>query len=470
MAEHEDWTAQDDAVLRSAMNSLRADVESVPLADARFVRARGAARRRQRILTVTAAGAAAAVVVGAVGFAQLGRTDGEQALPATRTTTTTSPTSAPMTSVTAPPLDTTSLVPVAADWKWALELDTLPKVSSFTTPQPIDCVDDLPRVLDTHESVEFTAENVQGAQAHFLAPSSADGARAADSLASQVAGCALPQFRVTPVATKEWPKTWSYTAGGAGSGWFVVTRHEADVTLLQVVDPGKNPSQFTAAQVSTLAQRATDLLTAPRGAGTPTGPATTAIDAKMPVSGPDPKPSSSLFVAASQWTSPFFAKGATATAGPQSPDASLAIVQCETDEQQAGVAGRVGTVEIRAGQGDANVVGKQRVRVFDDVRGYELAQADLARLDQLVMKGCTSAGGNRTTAERGPVQGTYLLTTKVVDEATGTMYQWVGATGMQTEGAVSTVVFHSDGKLGFTGTKEQGFDQLVKLMDLARQK
>ena len=110
--------------------------------------------------------------------------------------------------------------------------------------------------------------------------------------------------------------------------------------------------------------------------------------------------------------------------------------------------------------------------MFDDARGYELVQADLQRTDQLVMKGCRSAGGaNRTTAERGPVQGSYLLTTQVTAEATGTMFQWVGVTGMQTEGGVSTIVFHgtSDGQ-GFQGSTAQGFSELVRLMDLARQK
>ncbi len=51
------------------------------------------------------------------------------------------------------------------------------------------------------------------------------------------------------------------------------------------------------------------------------------------------------------------------------------------------------------------------------------------------------------------------------------MYQWVGVTGMQTEGGVSTIVFHgtNDGQ-GFTGTAAQGFTELERLMDLARQR
>ena len=81
------------------------------------------------------------------------------------------------------------------------------------------------------------------------------------------------------------------------------------------------------------------------------------------------------------------------------------------------------------------------------------------------------AGRQHDDRRAGPVAGTYLLTTKVVNEATGTIYQWVGVTGMQTEGGVSTIVFHGNNEgAGFQGTKAQGFAELERLMDLARQR
>ena len=72
MAEHDEWTAADDALVRRAMATLRTDVESLPLPDVRFVRARGRARRRHRFLALSAAAAAAVVVAGTVGYAAWG--------------------------------------------------------------------------------------------------------------------------------------------------------------------------------------------------------------------------------------------------------------------------------------------------------------------------------------------------------------------------------------------------------------
>jgi hypothetical protein len=192
----------------------------------------------------------------------------------------------------------------------------------------------------------------------------------------------------------------------------------------------------------------------------------------MPVSGVAPLLSSNLFVAASQWTSPAFARGATAYAAPSAQEGSSTVVECETDGQQAGIGGRYGIVTVRAGKGDANVIGKQRVRLFEDVDAAGLAAQDVAGLDRLVMHGCGKAGGSTTTAVRGPAPGTYLLTTKVTGpDGAGELYQWVGVTLQRTPGAVSTIVFHgtSDGQ-GFTGTPAQGFEELQRLLALARQK
>jgi hypothetical protein len=87
------------------------------------------------------------------------------------------------------------------------------------------------------------------------------------------------------------------------------------------------------------------------------------------------------------------------------------------------------------------------------------------------MKGCGTDEA-RTTAQRGPVPQTWLLTTAVSGpDGTGELYQWVGVTGMQTEGGVSTIVFHgNDSGGGFQGTEAQGFAELERLMDLARRR
>src|SRR5690606_37592256 len=80
------WTQADDDLVRSALLSLREDVDTVPLADPSFIRARhGQARPRSRTLAWAAGAAAAAVVVAAVAFSQLGRPEAGPVTPATST-------------------------------------------------------------------------------------------------------------------------------------------------------------------------------------------------------------------------------------------------------------------------------------------------------------------------------------------------------------------------------------------------
>lgn len=98
------WSPEDDAFIRGALLSLRADVDAGPLPEPAFVRARGDATRRRRMLAITAGVAAAVVIVGALGFRGLADEDAAPPpLPGTPTptlatnapTTTTSPTPTP---------------------------------------------------------------------------------------------------------------------------------------------------------------------------------------------------------------------------------------------------------------------------------------------------------------------------------------------------------------------------------------
>ena len=50
MADTDTWTPADDDYVRSAAHSLKADVDGLPLADVRSVKARGALRRRRTML------------------------------------------------------------------------------------------------------------------------------------------------------------------------------------------------------------------------------------------------------------------------------------------------------------------------------------------------------------------------------------------------------------------------------------
>jgi hypothetical protein len=268
-------------------------------------------------------------------------------------------------------------------------------------------------------------------------------------------------------------KLFSYAAGDAGSGWFAVVTGPHDVTLLQVLEPSSKTTTFTAEQVTRLAQVAQQRL-ARYGTGTSSTPSMTtappvagpkAMDEDMPVSGPDPKPSSKLFVAASQWTSKPLTDGAKATAGPGALEGSTAIASCETDKQQAGIGGNVGVVSVRAGSGSANYIGRQRVQVDTSTdpttqRGY--VNARLAEAKALYAKGCSFPNGT-VKSTPGPSAGTWRLDT-VFTDGSPTLSEWVGVTAQRTPGAVSTIVITK------VADPEQGFAELERLLELSRQK
>jgi hypothetical protein len=477
MAEREDWTPADDDLVRRALITLRTDVESVPLADPRFVRSRGARLRRQRLLTWTAAAAVAAVVAGTAGYAALASRPEPTPAPASRTgvaSTTPSPSATTATSS----LDQPGALPLLQEWTRTLDLTghaRLTRVSAIDH----ECLATNPRGQVQREQMTVDGLAFEGGQTRFSVDSATDPQTVAEGIASDVAACqAGPGFAVKAQTASGWPRLFSYTAGSAGSGWFAVVPGAHDVTLLQVVDPAHQTSAFTRPQVAALADIAEQRLARYGTSATPSHPSATtpssgpkAINESMPVSGVAPLLSSDLFVAASQWTSPWFAKGAKASAAGGAQEGSSTVVECETDSQQAGIGGRYGIVTVRASSGDANVIGKQRVRLFEDVDAASLAAQDVKGLDQLVMKGCRQ-GQAVTTATRGTQPGTYLLATTVGGpDGSGVQYQWVGVTLQHTTGAVTTIVFHgtSHGQ-GFTGTASQGFSELARLLALARQK
>lgn len=474
MAETDTWTPADDDYVREQLTSLKADVDGLPLADVRFVKARGAARRRRTMLGWTAGAAAAALVAAVIGFTALGP-DASQPVPPALPSTTAPTTPVDREAVT-PFLSQAGSLPLASEWKFALEHSSDFELSTVENREIDPCLSSAPAPAQ-QESLLSQQGNIQGGQTQWTL-GSGSAQQLAEEMAESIGACRLGEFAVKAVQTDSWPRLYSYTAGDAGSGWYAVAVSGRHVAVLNVVEPDHRTTEFSRVQVERLAAIATARLarygdTGSAGepkSGTPTTPPPpTGPSENMPVTGVKPLISSSLFVPASKWSSPLLTKGQPTYAGPGDQEGSASIVECETDQFQAGVGGRYGIVSIRAGSGDANYVGKQRVRLFEDAKGYELVQADIKRLDQLVMKGCTTAGGNRTTAERGPIAGTYLLTTKVSDEATGTLYQWVGVTGQQTEGAVSTIVFHGTNEgVGFSGTAAQGFAELQRLMDLAR--
>ena len=185
----------------------------------------------------------------------------------------------------------------------------------------------------------------------------------------------------------------------------------------------------------------------------------------MPVSGPDPKPSSKLFIAASQWRSKSLTGGAKTTAGPGALEGSTAIASCETEQQQAGIGGKVGVVSVRTGNGSASYIGHQRVHLDDSTdpavqKAYVAAR--LTEAKALYAKGCRFGNGT-VKSTPGPTDGTWRLDT-VFSDGSPTLSEWVGVTAQRTSGAVSTVVITK------ATDPKQGFTELARLLNLARQK
>ncbi|MEO6413444.1 MAG: hypothetical protein ABIO48_12740 [Pedococcus sp.] len=497
MADRDDWTADDDAQLRAALGSLRADVEGAPLPDVRFVKARGMARRRQRLFSWTAAAAAAAVVVGTVGYSQFGRNASLETPPATQSSTT----SAAPSPTTTDSIDQPGALPLLQEWTRALGLEG---TARMTTQEPkstdyrsFECLTSLPQGQKLRQQVTLDAGGFEGGQTQFAVSSKLHPDTVAEGIASDISQCQQgPDFTVTsPLQSGQYLRgpyrtthIFSYTAGDAGSGWFAVVPGPSDVALIQIADAAHPKSVFTVEQVADLAQIAKDRLTKYGSRAAPVTPSTTtgtgsgprAIDQQMPIVGPPPVPSWKRFVAASQWTDPLFAAGAKTWAGktgPQSTTGDIGVF-CETKDFLSGFGGQLGTVEINAGSGNATVIGHQRVRIDQadtgTPEGAALAKtsvdAQVTEEKALLAKGCAESDG-KVTASKGPTQGTFLLTKKVTGEATGTDYRWVGVTALTTPGAWTTVVFHgTDDGQGFQGTKDQGFAELDRLLALARQK
>ncbi|MGO4341400.1 hypothetical protein [Pedococcus sp. 2YAF34] len=474
MAEHEDWTAGDDAQLRRAMATLRRDVEAVPLPDVRFVRARGRARRRHRFLGLTAAAAAAVVVAGTVGYAAWGPSSTRTPLtPASsaRTATTTPPSTT--TTTPADTLDQPGALPLVGEWASSLGLTGSVLLTPVKGFGPVECLQSEPGTKVQQEEVTRAPE-MQGGQVRFRIGAGQDATTAADGVASDIAGCRLaPGYKVTPASSGTGQRVYSYTAGDAGSGWWAVVAGKHDVVVLQVNQNDRPKSGFTLTQVQELVSTAQKRL-ARYGTGTkgtasttssPTFTGPKAVDQQMTVVGPSPVPSWKLFVAASQWKSSALTGGAATTAGPGAMEGSTAVASCETDQQQAGVGGRVGVVSVRVGTSSTGYIGRQRVQL-DESSGPDAQQAyvdaRLAEAKALFGKGCSTGNGTvRSTA--GPTAGTWRLDT-VSTDGTPTLSEWVGVTAQRTSGAVSTVVITK------ASDPAQGFAELDRLLNLARQK
>lgn len=229
MDEQELWRPADDETIRGALDTLRLETEAEPLADVRFVRARGNARRRRTLVVGVASAAAAVVAIGFLASNTVGSNQGLDARPATPNTTVTSPT--PTNS--AAPVLVGGPLPVSAEWQRALGITEVVLITDLRSGEGVfaDCPVGAPGAQLATGSVHAESTGLDAAQAVYRATSSEAGNTAATAAVSQIVGCQSPEMTLKVEADAAWPKVFStvtVTADGQRShGWYVVAHQGA---------------------------------------------------------------------------------------------------------------------------------------------------------------------------------------------------------------------------------------------------
>ena len=461
------WSAADDELVRGALATLRRDVEALELADVRFVKARGAARRRRTVLTAAAAAAAAVLAVGYLGFSGLGGHP-SSLRPAVSTTRSSTPST---TSATTPadagvPLPVPGDLPVSAEWQRALGLTesvVLADLKESEGGAVLDCVNVGEPGTPAHgQSVNAESSGLQGDQRVYRNPSTTAADRAADTAVSQLLACVGP-MKVSIVADSAWPKVFS-GVGPASTEWFVVTHSGSKVGIVTIVEPGEGGKhRWTASQVQDIgavAQRRLGGDVGPQpGSSTTTPPVTTpARTEEMPVAGTRPLLPSSLFVAASQWAAPGLSSGHGTHPVTTDFEGSAQVHQCDVDTamDMTSSAGRFGIVTV-ADEVDGTILGRQRVRLTPSA-GAARAEADR------IIQGIATCGSRvpHVTVTQDPAHPGLF---KVVGAEPGapTAVGWLAVSVQDgTPTAVTTLYLRSQ--------PAQGFAELDRLLSLARQK
>lgn len=240
MDREELWTPADDETMRGVLDTLRWDTDLLPLADVRFVKARGNSRRRRAFVVGAAATAAAIAVVGVLGFGALGRNQALDLSPAAPTTGTnptgTSSTGAnptgPTSVATSPPapLLLGGPLPVSAEWQRALGATTTVTIVDMRAGEGVfaDCPVAAPGALIKASSVNAVPGGSNPAQAVYRATSATAGDTAAARAVTQLLGCQVLKVKAEAAAT--WPRVFS--SGTTDShNWYVVA-HEGALTSL----------------------------------------------------------------------------------------------------------------------------------------------------------------------------------------------------------------------------------------------
>ena len=254
MNEQQHWTPADDEVVRGALDTLRLDAEALPLADVRFVKARGVARRRRALVVGAASTAAAVAVLSFVGFNTLGSNRGLDLPPAAPTTYTATTTNPPV------PLAASGPQLAAAEWQHALAITRAVQLGDMRSGEGVStCL----RPSGKQLAIGFASTKSSGfyaVQGTYGAASPGAGGAAAATVVSQLLDCQQPGEHWRVEADASWPKVLS-SSTASGKSWFIVAHEGALTSLLALGDPALGGSttetaHFSLAQIQALAMAA----------------------------------------------------------------------------------------------------------------------------------------------------------------------------------------------------------------------
>ena len=165
MDEQELWTPADDETIRHALEGISWESDALPLADVRFVKARGNSRRRRALAVGAAAAAAAVAIVGVLGFNALGHNQALDLSPAAPSTTVAHLPAAtdpnicgPWSSLDSPPMQ--DLVAVHGEFRGCLKIASGWMVVTARSSMPgeigiMDCRSN-PACLDGRQNRDFS--------------------------------------------------------------------------------------------------------------------------------------------------------------------------------------------------------------------------------------------------------------------------------------------------------------------------
>lgn len=469
MSKHDDdWSPEEDDLVRSALLSLREDVDNLPLTPPATIKARGTKRKRTVWLASTAGLAAAGLVVAAVGLSGILRPDRDATDPASRSTTSLSSRPSATTSTGPSPSsgrvsleelqallgESQVLLPTAREWQAALDLPEAPTVHSGDVPALLCAMP-----VGAGVAVDAQAVTAAGAaaafatQAVFRYPDEAAARAAATAMAAEVDDCRTPrETTLTPEHTdaySEHPVMWSFTDSAGDTGWLTVTHRGRDVAYAAVRHPASSPGATTLdqfARVTYVIENRLERYGADAGGPPPSGGQGDAPDRH--IAGPPGKvPQPRFFLDPRDFTATLFTADGSAEAGPGEFEGSPTVtLACDADTSPEGT---FGLMRIKKAGVDASFFAVQRVRevFFGEADAAALVAAEVKRLTE-GFTGCTAGEGQTTsTGEAGPSAGLFKVQT-VYTDGTAPHVEYVAVTATTTPGYVSTIVLWTDAPEG----------------------